>query len=58
MWNLKRKDTNELNKIEIDSQTLRSSLWLLGESRDSQGVWNEHVHTAMFKMDNQQGPIV
>ena len=26
--------------------------------RDSQGVWDGHVHTAIFKMDNQQGPIV
>ena len=26
--------------------------------RDSQGLWEGHVHTAMFKMDNQQRPIV
>ena len=26
--------------------------------RDSQGVWDWHVHTAVFKMDNQQGPTV
>ena len=25
--------------------------------RDSQGVWEGHVHTAIFKTDNQQGPI-
>ena len=24
--------------------------------RDSQGVWDGHIHTAIFKMDNQQGP--
>ena len=24
--------------------------------RDSWGVWDGHVHTAIFKMDNQQGP--
>ena len=24
--------------------------------RDSQGVGKGHVHTAVFKMDNQQGP--
>ena len=24
--------------------------------RDSQGVWEGHVHTAIFKMNNQQGP--
>ena len=26
--------------------------------RDSQGVWDQHVHTAVFKMDNQKGPTV
>ena len=26
--------------------------------RNSQGVWDGHVHTAIFKMDNQQGPTV
>ena len=26
--------------------------------RDSSGVWDGHGHTAVFKMDNQQGPIV
>ena len=24
--------------------------------KDIQGVWDEHVHTDIFKMDNQQGP--
>ena len=33
------------------------NLWLLGE-RDSWGVWEGHVHSVVFKMDNQQGPIV
>ena len=26
--------------------------------RESLGVWDGHVHTAIFKMDNQQGPTV
>ena len=26
------------------------------QGRESQGVWEGHVHTAMFKLDNQQGP--
>ena len=30
----------------------------LPEGRDSYGVWDGHVHTAIFKMDNQQGPGV
>ena len=32
MWNLKKNDTNELiYKIEIDSQTQKTSLWLSKE---------------------------
>ena len=26
--------------------------------RDSQGVWDGHVYTAVFKMDSQQGPTL
>ena len=26
--------------------------------RDSQGVWDGHVHPAIFKTDNQQGPTI
>ena len=26
--------------------------------KGSWGVWGGHVHTAVFKMDNQQGPTV
>ena len=26
--------------------------------KDTLGVWDQHVHTALFKMDNQQGPTV
>ena len=28
------------------------------KGRDSQGVWGQHVHTAVFKMDNKQCPTV
>ena len=28
------------------------------QERDSQGVWDGHVHTDVFKMDNQQRPTV
>ena len=31
---------------------------MVGRVRDSEGVWDGHVHTALLKMDNQQGPIV
>ena len=26
--------------------------------REGEGVWDGHVHTAVFKTDNQQGPTV
>ena len=26
--------------------------------RDGWGVWDWHVHTAILKLDNQQGPTV
>ena len=43
MWNLKN-DTNELiYKTEIDSQTLKTHLWLpkgKGGGRDKLGVWD------------------
>ena len=58
MWNPKRNDTNDLTyKTEIDSQSFRMSLWLPGgkvRGRDSLGIWDGHVYTANFKMDNQQ----
>ena len=48
MWNLKRNDANELAKQS-------TNLWLLG-GKDSYGVWDGHVYTAIFKMDNQREP--
>ena len=26
--------------------------------RDKSGTWNEHTHTIIYKIDNQQGPTV
>ena len=58
----KRSDANELTyKTEADSQTLKlkKSLWLpgvgAGEDRGKGylGTLGWHVHTAIFKMDNQ-----
>ena len=54
MWNLKRNATNELRK-QTDSQTQRTKLrvpWRRVGAMGIQGVWNGHVHTAIFKMDN------
>ena len=55
MWTLERNDTNEPTyKTEGDSE---SNSWL-PQGRDSEGVWDQRVHTSVFKMDNQQRPIV
>ena len=60
MWNLKKKnDTDELiYKTEIDPQTQKTNLWLpkgKGEGRDKLGVWDEQIHTTLYKTDKQQG---
>ena len=55
MWILKRNDTNKLlDKTERDSQ--KKNLWLLGDGI-VRVLWEDYVHIAIFKMDNQQGPI-
>ena len=28
------------------------------EGRDKSGTWDEHKHTTIYKIDNQQGPTV
>ena len=25
--------------------------------KDKLGIWDEHIHTTIYKIDNQQGPI-
>ena len=60
MQNLKRNGRNELTKQKQTrkrrEQTYDFQGGRMGE-RDSQGVWDRHVHSATFKMDNQSGPI-
>ena len=37
------------------------NFWLLWGGlwgRGSWGVWDGHIHTAVFKMDSQQGPTI
>ena len=39
MWNLKKKDTNELiYRIESDSQTLKTNLWLPKGTGEGRGM--------------------
>ena len=58
MWSLKKK------KMQMNLLTKQKHIHRLGEriygylkgkggGRDSQGVWDGHVHIAIFKMDNQ-----
>ena len=62
MQNLKRNYINEPTYKTDRLTDLKNKLTILGgrrrEGRDSQGVSNEYIHTAIFKMDNQQGPTI
>ena len=51
----KQKQTHRLRKQTHGSQ--RGKI-LGGVGRDNLGVWDWHVHTTVFKIDNQQGPTV
>ena len=56
MWNLKRNDINELTcKTERESQTQEMNSWW---GRDGWGLQDGHVHTAMFRVNNQEEPAV
>ena len=45
------------NCILLKVLDVKMRLFLM-RGRDSQGAWDRHVHIAVFKMDNQQGPTV
>ena len=47
----KQKQTLSLREGTYGSQGERN------RGRESQGVWDGHVHTAIFKMGNQQEPM-
>ena len=54
MWNLKRNDTNEVTyKTKILTDLDNELLVAGGEGRMGERiVWNGHVHTAVFKLNN------
>ena len=62
MWNLKKMI--QMNIFTKQKQTHRLREWTYGYQwgrmggRDRLEVWDWHVHTAIFKTDNQQGPTV
>ena len=62
MWNLKKKNTNELIfRTETDLQTLKK-LWLPKgtgwQGRDGLEVWDWHIHTVVSGMTGPWGPAV
>ena len=48
----KQKETHRLENLTYGCQGKRM------KGRDTQGIWDQFLHTAIFKMDNQQGPTV
>ena len=53
MWNSKGNDTNEPYLQNKNRHTdLENEHIVAGEGTVSQGLWEGHVHTAMFKIDN------
>ena len=59
-----KNDTNELiYKTVTDSQTQKTNLWLPkgkggGQRRNKLGVWDQQIHTTIYKIDKKQGPTV
>ena len=55
-WNKNRM--KQIQKcVKAPKRQEKMNLWL-PRRRDTYGLWDGHVHTAIFKMDNQQGPNV
>ena len=46
---------NRLTDLEKEIMVTESGAGRVG-GRDSEGVWDRHAHTAIFKMDNQGLP--
>ena len=56
-----RTSKDLLGSTGDSAQSSVITLWFPGEKDrggDSQGVWDGHGHTAVFNMENQQGPAV
>ena len=41
----------------IDLQILKTNLWL-PKGRDKSGAWDEHTHTTIYNIGNQQEPTI
>ena len=60
MQNLKKKKWYKWTYLQNRNilTDLENELMVTGGGRDRLGVWDWHVHTAIFKIDDQQGPTV
>ena len=64
MWNLKYDTKALIYKIETDPETQKTNLWLSkGKGRGGEinwefGISRSKLQTTMYKIDEQQGPIV
>ena len=63
MWNLTLKKI-QMNLFTKQKQTYRYQKQTYGYQRgnvvweDRLGAWDEHTHTTLYKINNQQGPAV
>ena len=49
---------NELiYKTKIYSQIQKTNLWL-PKGKGKLGIWDQQIHTTIYKIDKQQGPTV
>ena len=57
MYNLKNNTNELIHKTEMDSQTQKKTY---GSPREKagEGVWDQQIHTTIYKTDKQQGPTV
>ena len=62
MWNLIINDTKEfIHKAGTDSKTLKPHLWIPNWKhwgRDELGVWDWHIHTGIYKIDQSHVPTI
>ena len=58
IWTLRRNDTNELTEQKQTHWLREQGYSCCREGWGEEIGWDGHVHSTIFKMDNQQGPFV
>ena len=58
-WNLKKLYKSTYTQNRNRSTDIENKLMVnKGDGRGKLGVWDEHIHTTIYKIGNQQGPTV